>query len=198
MRTAVLGLAKPNSGTNVVDGFTNGQPTEADNLDKIDAAIGALQGGGAATPGAPDQSIQFNDSGTLGGDADLTWDKISKSFNANGVVTSQHGMISGATQSNEVIVGPADVLVESLETGATMEIAADQALSIWSQSGSVKVQNGGGTNLIEATHDGKLAFFAAAPIVKPSVTGSRGGNAALASLLTQLANLGLLTDSTTA
>ena len=32
--------------------------------------------------------------------------------------------------------------------------------------------------------------------VKPTVTGSRGANAALASLCTQLATLGLITDST--
>ncbi|MGE5650949.1 MAG: hypothetical protein ACM34A_12200 [Bacillota bacterium] len=35
-------------------------------------------------------------------------------------------------------------------------------------------------------------------IAKPTVTGSRGANAALASLLTSLANYGLITDSTTA
>lgn len=40
-----------------------------------------------------------------------------------------------------------------------------------------------------------LGFYNATTISKPTVTGSRGGNAALASLLTQLANLGLLTDS---
>lgn len=45
-------------------------------------------------------------------------------------------------------------------------------------------------------HRGTLAgFFNTTPIAKPTVTGSRGGNAALASLLTQLAALGLLTDS---
>lgn len=43
-----------------------------------------------------------------------------------------------------------------------------------------------------------LGFFNSAPIAKPAATGSRGGNAALASLLTALANLGLVTDSTTA
>jgi hypothetical protein len=32
---------------------------------------------------------------------------------------------------------------------------------------------------------------------KPTITGSKGGNAALASLLTALANLGVITDSTT-
>jgi len=40
-----------------------------------------------------------------------------------------------------------------------------------------------------------IGFFAAAPVAKPTVTGSRGANAALASLLTALANLGLITDS---
>jgi hypothetical protein len=44
---------------------------------------------------------------------------------------------------------------------------------------------------------GQLGFFGATPIAKPTVTGSRGGNAALASLLTTLANQGLLTDSST-
>ena len=41
----------------------------------------------------------------------------------------------------------------------------------------------------------QLAFFGTAPVVKPTVTGSRAGNAALADLLTELATLGLLTDS---
>lgn len=43
-----------------------------------------------------------------------------------------------------------------------------------------------------------LAFFGGTPVGKPIVTGSRGGNAALASFLTALDSLGLVTDSTTA
>ena len=43
-----------------------------------------------------------------------------------------------------------------------------------------------------------IGFLGAAAIVRPTVTGSRGGNAALASALTALANLGLITDSSTA
>lgn len=46
---------------------------------------------------------------------------------------------------------------------------------------------------------GAVGFFGATALgAKPAVTGSRGGNAALASLLTQLASYGLITDSTTA
>jgi hypothetical protein len=44
----------------------------------------------------------------------------------------------------------------------------------------------------------KIGFLGASAVAKPTVTGSRGGNAALASLLTALASLGLITDSSTA
>ncbi|MFE3762260.1 hypothetical protein ACFXPI_10905 [Streptomyces sp. NPDC059104] len=43
-----------------------------------------------------------------------------------------------------------------------------------------------------------LGFYGATAVTKPVVTGAKGGNAALASLLTALATLGLITDSTTA
>jgi len=43
----------------------------------------------------------------------------------------------------------------------------------------------------------RLGFFETTPIAKPTVTGSRGGNAALASFLTEMANLGLIIDSST-
>lgn len=45
---------------------------------------------------------------------------------------------------------------------------------------------------------GTVGFNNATPIAKPTITGSRAGNAALASLLTQLAAYGLITDGTTA
>lgn len=45
---------------------------------------------------------------------------------------------------------------------------------------------------------GGAGFNGAAPVAKPTVSGSRGGNEALASLLTALAAMGLITDNTTA
>jgi hypothetical protein len=45
------------------------------------------------------------------------------------------------------------------------------------------------------TINGKVGFNCTPAIAKPTVTGSRGSNAALASLLTALANYGLITDS---
>lgn len=43
----------------------------------------------------------------------------------------------------------------------------------------------------------RLGFHGAASVGQQTVTGSRGGNAALASLLTKLATLGLIVDGTT-
>jgi hypothetical protein len=44
----------------------------------------------------------------------------------------------------------------------------------------------------------KLGFFGATTVVKPTVSGAKGANAALGSLITALSNLGLIVDTTTA
>jgi hypothetical protein len=78
----------------------------------------------------------------------------------------------------------------SIGTGAT---AGTTTINIGS--------SGGATNNITfgATTNTNLRFFGSTNTSgKPTVTGSRGGNAALASFLTALSNLGLITDSTTA
>ena len=53
-----------------------------------------------------------------------------------------------------------------------------------------------GSTVIQSTGN-NLGFFGSAAVAKPTVTGAKGGNAALTSLCTQLAALGLITDSTT-
>lgn len=50
---------------------------------------------------------------------------------------------------------------------------------------------------IQGNAGGNLGFFNATPVAKPIITGSKGGNAALTSLLQHLAQMGLVTDSTT-
>lgn len=45
--------------------------------------------------------------------------------------------------------------------------------------------------------DGNIGFYGTSPAAQPTITGSKGGNAALADLLTKLAALGLIVDSTT-
>jgi hypothetical protein len=63
------------------------------------------------------------------------------------------------------------------------------------------------SSLMRYGHDGsgtwvqhmgtKLSFYGGSTITKPTVTGSKGANAALTSLMTALAALGLVTDTTT-
>ena len=62
------------------------------------------------------------------------------------------------------------------------------------------IHGAGGFNITaDLIHTGsKVGFFSATPVVQPTVTGSRAGNAALASLLTALADEGLIVDSSTA
>lgn len=66
-----------------------------------------------------------------------------------------------------------------------------------SAEGEVSIQSSGGTKWFRSNATG-FAFHNTAPVAKPTVTGSRGGNVALGDALTKLASLGLLTDSTTA
>ena len=72
------------------------------------------------------------------------------------------------------------------------------AIGIERLSGNVIFQGAPGSNGNMVISLSGLGFFGAAPGAKPTVAGSRGGNAALASLLSALAGLGLITDSTTA
>jgi len=44
----------------------------------------------------------------------------------------------------------------------------------------------------------QLGFYGATPVAKPTITGSRAGNAALADLLTSLASQGIIVDSSSA
>lgn len=62
----------------------------------------------------------------------------------------------------------------------------------------VRTQSGSAKMFEVIPNASALGFYGATPVTKPAVTGSRGGNAALASLITKLASLGLVTDSTTA
>jgi len=95
-------------------------------------------------------------------------------------------------------------------TGQLMTIHAQNAIGATSIGGALNLASGtgttaagevslsaGATKRFRADATG-LSFFAAAPVAKQAITGSRGGNAALADLLTKIATVGLWTDSTTA
>jgi len=78
-------------------------------------------------------------------------------------------------------------------------IASAQDKTAAAEQGRLRFQitNAGSLSTMFDLVGNKMAFFGAAAVVKPTITGSRGSNVALASLLTELATLGLITDSTT-
>lgn len=103
-----------------------------------------------------------------------------------------------------------DLLYYGAPPNAHIDLPADFTGGYWGGVGPLYtfqgrgVWLGDGSNIRAGTTTGtkigtsasqKLGFYNATPIVQPTVTGSRGGNAALASLLTELANLGLIIDS---
>jgi len=109
---------------------------------------------------------------------------------------------------------PASAIGVSLTMGAETSTTEDQVIfklaSLWETAthssrigsatfyvnyygGEVAVMKMG----VDSSGNPKLGFNGTNMITKPTVTGSKGGNAALASLITALANYGLITDSTT-
>jgi hypothetical protein len=74
----------------------------------------------------------------------------------------------------------------------------DEDSGAWRVAADEWAMGAGGVEAVRIKETGaasQLGFHATTPIGKPTVSGSRGGNAALASLLTELANYGLITDS---
>lgn len=151
-------------------------------IDSTGAGFGALAGGGGAQGNLGD--AQFND--------------------GTGALTDANSINSGALfrldtfgnftfdSSNSVslaagLAGETDLTLD--QSSAAINIDAENAISIGGNSPSTSVRFGNGTC--------SLGFFNQAGITQPIVTGSKAGNVALTSLITQLAALGLIIDSTT-
>lgn len=97
--------------------------------------------------------------------------------------------VTGGIGTSSISMTDASAYIRAIATsGGSLELRGyDNGAIVYNTM--IKIQN-------VASGGAKMGFFNATPINKPTVSGSRGGNAALASLCTQLANLGLITDST--
>lgn len=165
-----------NSPGSIVLGLASGTGT---NLVESYGAEGALVHGSATTG----NSIRVTADGGLAHGITAGFDILASGIGAGAFGRADSSDIV-ASASNAFQFGPGtNANADSLQVGSGVLLEA---------SGDVTI--GGALN-----HDGaSLGFFGTAPAAKPTVTGSRGGNAALASLLTELAGLGLITDSTSA
>lgn len=85
-----------------------------------------------------------------------------------------------ASSSSQVSLSGGSIVIFTTATGGTISLGSDTNVTgNLTQTGS------------------KIGFYSATAVTQPTVTGSRAGNAALASLLTKLATLGLIVDSST-
>jgi len=135
---------------------------------------------GAAITGAASQDV-FNTTSTT--------------INFAGAATTLAiGNTATAAQTVNMFTASTGASTYNFATGATAN-ATTKTINIGTGGAA-----GSTTNITFGTSaTTNLRFFGSANTSgKPTVTGSRGGNAALASFLTALSNLGLITDSTTA
>jgi len=181
--------------------------------------------GQSITPGELKQRGWFNIIASRAPTAQFPMFSVESTEDAIGVVISVNSTGTAALISSYQDTGPNatypsanDLYVQTLGAlvlsgGPTVSVGTSTSGQVLIDAGTnirLRSTNGGTISLIGAgagttnivIHNTsnaltKLGFFGATPIVQPTVTGSRGGNAALASLITQLVNLGLIIDSTT-
>lgn len=114
------------------------------------------------------------------------------------------GSVAAALAANSAAVGPGSWVsaghAGSMAFGANSATTAANQLMLGTASTAVTVP--GDLTLFGSTVLGSasstLGFYGASGTAQPVVTGSRGGNATLASLLSSLAAMGLIADSTEA
>lgn len=170
---------------------TGDKPTEAQFTDLIDSLISMVAN--EIITGAK----------TFGEDVTISNDKVIKPASGN----SELNLRDAGNDSNISITpdnggfneGFLFLTPTTAELGfnATADVSCFNNLIRIGAPGHILNVSNAGIEIGEAPSH-KIGFYGATPIVKPTVTGSRAGNAALASLLTELDNLGLITDSTTA
>jgi phosphatidylserine decarboxylase len=140
-----------------------------------------------ARPGGADQVQAGNIAGVagieFGGDMTITR-PAAGSLKVNGAFQATNTIRANDSSASEVQIG---------------DFGGVPAIAFGSAQDTVIYR--GAANQVKTDDDllvgGNIGFYGTSPAAKPTVTGSRGGNAALASLLTGLAGLGLLTDSST-
>ena len=104
-------------------------------------------------------------------------------------------LIGGSSTSS------ARVIVEGIDFDGTMSGTANAGGDLILGSGTnsnavIKLQTGSFDTIMELGSS-KLSFFGSTLATQQDITGSTGGNAALQDLLSKLATIGLITDSTT-
>lgn len=149
-----------------------------------DDAIAIGAGAGAQGSGA----IAIGPAAVTGAVADAI--AIGAGASAQGIssVALGAGATVGAGHDYSMAIGQG-----AATTGAHQAVLGDTSTTVVVPGNFA--QTGGQATL--AGSGGTLGFFGSAGVTKPVVTGSRGGNAVLTSLLSLLSSMGLITDNST-
>lgn len=127
---------------------------------------------------------------------------VLKALNGGGQFTTRSGALDGRatmTSDNDAqLQGFVIVKTNSTEMGfaAAADIFMNASGTVIATTPDMRIEILS-TGILMGSASAKIGHFGATPIVKPTVTGSRAGNAALASLLSALDSLGLITDNST-
>jgi hypothetical protein len=102
------------------------------------ANVGTGAGGsGCVPPGAANAALIDNGAGGCVDATSLFNDPVSGNVSIQGLTTSQHQIITGATFSNALIIGTNSSSLQAFETGSTVNVTADLAASLVSANGNV-------------------------------------------------------------
>lgn len=195
------------------DGFGESQSTINELLSRLNAVETFLSGGSndTAQMDALDWGAETGDDGQTGSGTaaeSLGLGTLSTQNADNVSVTG--GTIDGTFVTNSpsvTVVNVSDDVIVAISESASNDGQAVFYDASGANSGTVGINATGGleiatggTNPVTiggAAVGAQVGFFGSTGATKPQVNGSRGGNAALASLITALASMNQVTDSTT-
>ncbi len=134
-------------------------------------------GGGGGSPGGSNTQIQFNDGGSFGGDADLTYNKTTNALQSAGFITASLGFSGSLTKLSDgtsYLVAGNNVTITSASNGqvtiasAVTELSEDTSPELGGQlvTGDHKIAFGTGNNTSELdfTYNGGGNFTAIASV----------------------------------
>lgn len=152
---------------------------------------GAVTIAGALTVGTADSTNGVFTSNVINSATNAYLDSfVLNRYTSGTAANGLGGLIKTQVEDDNGVLRKAFQLGFTLSTAATASFKARAQFYVEDSSGTREFMRG------EASGSAAmLGFYGSAATTKQTVTGSRGANAALASLLTALATLGLITDS---
>tara|TARA_Y100000034_G_scaffold37602_3_gene46237 strand:+ start:14408 stop:15694 length:1287 start_codon:yes stop_codon:yes gene_type:complete len=106
------------------------------------------QGGGGGTPGGADTQVQFNDSGSFGGDADFTWDKTTNELEFSTDAKVKFGGSNWHERYGSVSTGHYSIQLDANNN------QSDAKFGIYSNSSTLEA----GTELYRVQEDGNIGL----------------------------------------